>query len=384
MRTAIVSDLHIGSTSREDLLRDASVRRALMEEIAGADRIVLLGDTVEMRGLPLGLALKAARPFFEDLSETVAGRTVLMLPGNHDHRLADPLLDQHPAGGDARLGVENRFAPSSAPASLIAGWLGSAELEMSYPGAWLRDGVYAMHGHYMDYHMNVPRGECIGSAAVARVTRPLPDPAGPDDYERLLAPLYGLAFGLAQSGARRDSAGKPAFEERAWKWVSGEGDHPRRRRIVAALISQGAVPAATWTLNRLLGTHFEPDLSAAAISNAGIAGISKAVHRLRIDAEHVIVGHSHRAGPRGGEAPWPLAGGGQLHNTGNWIFASAFHRPDSKPGPYWPGTVTWLEGDEPPRRVSVLAERSAEELARIAGRSFGHFRLSALASSQVG
>ena len=112
--------------------------------------------------------------------------------------------------------------------------------------------------------------------------------------------------------------------------------------------------------------------------------MTESIRRLRIDAEHVIVGHSHRAGPREGEAPWTLAGGGRLHNTGNWIFASAFHRPDSEPGPYWPGTVTWLEGTEPPRRVSVLADRSAEELARIAGHTFGHFRLAALASSQVG
>ena len=384
MRTAIISDLHIGSTSREDLLRDTSLRRVLMEEIAAADCLVLLGDTVEMRGLPLGLALDAARPFFEDLGETMAGRRVLMLPGNHDHRLADPLLDQHPAGGAARLGIENRFAPSSAPASLIAAWLGSAELEMSYPGAWLRDGVYAMHGHYMDCHMNVPRGECVGSAAVARVTRPLPDPAAPEDYERLLGPLYGLAFGLAQSGHQRDSAGKPAFEERAWKWLLGEHGHSRRRRIATAVISQGAVPAATWTLNRVLGTEFEPDLSAAAITSAGIAGAGEAVQRLRIEAEHVIVGHSHRAGPREGEAEWSLPRGGQLHNTGNWVFASAFHRPDSRPGPYWPGTVTWLEDSGPPRRVSLLADHPAEELARIAWHSFGHFRLAALASSEVG
>ena len=190
-----------------------------------------------------------------------------------------------------------------------------------------------MHGHYMDCHLTLPRGECIGSAAVARMTRPLPDPAGPEDYERLLRPLYGLAFGLAQSGDPRFSGGSAGPEERAWKWLFGTSDHSRRRRIAAAVISQGAVPAATWTLNRLLGTQFEPDLSAAAISSAGIAGVSEAVRRLRIDAEHVIVGHSHRAGPREGEAPWPLAGGGQLHNTGNWIFASAFHRPGSSRGP---------------------------------------------------
>lgn len=384
MRTAIVSDLHIGSNSGEDLLRDASIRASLFEEIGGAERVVLLGDTIEMRDLPLGAALETARPFFEELGEAMAGRQVLMLAGNHDHRLADPLLDQHPAGGGQPLDLEARYEPQPGPASQIAAWLGGAKLELSYPGAWLREDVYAMHGHYMDCHLTLPRGECIGSAAVARVTRPLPDPAGPEDYERLLRPLYGLAFGLAQSGDPRVSSGSAGPEERAWKWLFGSSAESRRRQIATTVISQGAVPAATWTLNRLLGTRFESDLSAAAITSAGIAGMTETIRRLRIDAEHVIVGHSHRAGPREGEAPWTLAGGGRLHNAGNWIFASAFHRPDSQPGPYWPGTVTWLEGTEPPRRVSVLAGRSAAELARIAGTSFGHFRLTALASGEVG
>ena len=87
-----------------------------MEEIAGADRLVLLGDTVEMRGLPLGLALEAARPFFEDLGETMAGRRVLMLAGNHDHRLADPLLDQLPAGARRGSGSRTASPPQSGPA----------------------------------------------------------------------------------------------------------------------------------------------------------------------------------------------------------------------------------------------------------------------------
>ena len=54
MRSAIVSDLHLGSNSREDVLRDPSIRRILLEEIGDADRVVLLGDTIEMRDLPLG------------------------------------------------------------------------------------------------------------------------------------------------------------------------------------------------------------------------------------------------------------------------------------------------------------------------------------------
>ena len=77
----------------------------------------------------------------------------------------------------------------------------------------------------------------------------------------------------------------------------------------------------------------------------------------------MITGHTHRAGPEAGEAEWALPGGGRLHNTGSWIFASAFHHPGTPPGPYWPGTVTWLEDEGPPRRVRLLDEHArASEL----------------------
>ncbi len=233
MRTAIVSDLHIGSSSREDVLRDASIRRSLFEEIGTADRFVLLGDTVEMRDLPLGAALEAARPFFEELGEAMAGRPVLMLPGNHDHRLADPLLDQRSAGGGQPLGLEARYEPRSGPASRIAGWLGRAELEMSYPGVWLRDDVFAMHGHYMDCHLTLPRGECIGirrgregDAAAARSGEPrgLRAPAAAALRPRLRAgavrrsprsqadrpaPRSGPGSGCSEAAPTRGGGGSP-------------------------------------------------------------------------------------------------------------------------------------------------------------------------------
>lgn len=86
MRTAIVSDLHLGSLSGRDLLRDPEVRAVLFEALAQADRVVLLGDVLELFELPSQRALAKAKPFFTGLGETMAGRPVLMVPGNHDHR----------------------------------------------------------------------------------------------------------------------------------------------------------------------------------------------------------------------------------------------------------------------------------------------------------
>jgi hypothetical protein len=91
--------------------------------------------------------------------------------------------------------------------------------------------------------------------------------------------------------------------------------------------------------------------------------------RLQVDGGHVITGHTHRGGPGDDEASWPLHGGGTLHNTGSWVFASAFHSPGDPPNSYWPGTVTWVEESGPPRRVQLLRDRSHPEMVELISRS---------------
>jgi hypothetical protein len=349
VRTAIVSDLHLGNSFGEDLARDPAIGRALIEEVAPADRLVLLGDAIELRELPLPKVLAAVRPFFEELGEAMAGREVLIVPGNHDHRLAEPLLEAVAMrDGGASLGLEQRHGAEGEPARAIAAWLGEAELSIAYPGVWLRDDVYATHGHFMDCHMSLPRIECIAAATVMRAFGAVPERATAADYERVLRPVYGFSFGLAQSGLAR-RATRPS--EGAWRKISGR-DRARgavRRAALRAAVG-GGIPATVWTLNRLLRAGFDPDLSAPAITRSGIDAATELARRLDLDAAHVITGHTHRAGPEAGELEWALAGGGRLHNTGSWIFASAFHHPGTPPGPYWPGTVTWLEDEGPPRR----------------------------------
>src|SRR5215218_7580891 len=129
MRTAIVSDLHLGVASGEDVLREPGVRRLLLEEIGDADRVVLLGDVVELRDLALGAALDSARPFFEELGAALGEREVTIVPGNHDHRLAEPLLDRLSLAGATELGLEQFDDPGpSGAGAAIAGWLGPAQL----------------------------------------------------------------------------------------------------------------------------------------------------------------------------------------------------------------------------------------------------------------
>jgi len=362
VRTAIISDLHLGVASDEDVLRDPAVRRILLEEIATAGHLVLLGDVVELRNLPVGPSLARARPFFEELGEALGDAEVTLVPGNHDHRLAEPLLDDLSIAGGPALGLEHHHAPSPGPAALIDEWLGAAQLKIAYPGLWLRPDVYATHGHYMDVHLTLPRAECIAAALMARFAGPLPSRMTPEEYERVLRPLYGLAYGLAQVLPVRRRRNGPF--ERAWEVLAGE----TRRQTLGARAARAGFPLAIGALNGLLRAGFEPDVTTRAIFRSGVKAAKEMASRLGLDDVHLITGHTHRGGPLPDEPEWLLPGGGRLHNTGSWVFASAFHQPGTPPNSYWPGTVTWLEGDEPPRRVQLLLEHSHEQMTGLISR----------------
>ena len=52
LRTLVVSDLHLGAHSGRDVLRSADALAALLEAVAECDRLVLLGDLLELRHGP--------------------------------------------------------------------------------------------------------------------------------------------------------------------------------------------------------------------------------------------------------------------------------------------------------------------------------------------
>jgi UDP-2,3-diacylglucosamine pyrophosphatase LpxH len=368
MRTAIVSDLHLGLVAGGDVLRDPEVRALLMERLDGAERVVLLGDVVELRDLALGPALAASRPFFEELGAAVGDVEVVLVPGNHDYRFAEPLLDQRSIAAAGPLGLEQSAEPSPGPLAAIDEWLGPARLRIAYPGLWLREDVYALHGHYLDAHLRLPRAECLAVATVSRFAGPVPDPATPADYERRVRPVYGLGYGIAQVRSAPVVRSQANTSEAAWEVLSGErnGGGPARRARLAAV--RAGFPTAIWALNRLLRADFDPDITPAAIFNGALDAAGETARRRGVDGGHVIVGHTHRAGPLPNEAEWELPGGGRLHNTGSWVFASIFHHPREPPSPYWPGTLTWLEDEGPPRREALLRDRSHEEMMELVKR----------------
>ena len=67
------------------MLRRERERGALLEALPGFDRLVLLGDVLELRHGPVREALAAATPVLRELGSAVA--EVVVLAGNHDHGL---------------------------------------------------------------------------------------------------------------------------------------------------------------------------------------------------------------------------------------------------------------------------------------------------------
>src|SRR3954447_2196573 len=197
MRTVVISDLHLGGRTGVDLLRDPEARAPLLAELARADRLVLLGDPLELRHGPARDALAAARPALEDVGAALSDAAeVVLVPGNHDHALANPWLESR----HKPLGLESRVKPATASplARHLGEWLGATRTTVAYPGVWLRDDVYATHGHYLDPHGTVPTFERLGAGAMLRLAGGLPSPATAEDYERVLVPLYAWIHAAAQ------------------------------------------------------------------------------------------------------------------------------------------------------------------------------------------
>src|SRR4051812_39182528 len=139
VRTVVVSDLHLGARTGVDLLRRPAARAALLERLDGADRLVLLGDTLELRHGPVREALAAARPVLEAIGAAMRGGDVVLVPGNHDHGLLAPWLEGRGADGPPPpLSLEEHAGPGATPATAaFAAMLGQATLDVAYPGLWL-------------------------------------------------------------------------------------------------------------------------------------------------------------------------------------------------------------------------------------------------------
>ena len=328
MVTAVISDLHLGTRTEADLLRRPDVRETLMIELEAVDHVVLLGDTIELRDRRPSEALEAAAPFFADLGEALRGRRVTVVAGNHDYQFASPWLTRRrAAGAPAALGLQHVSVPEPGdPLAHLARHMGGeTELVLAYPGIWLRAGVYATHGHYLDCHNQVATFECLARRATETLTRePRNGYRTPDDYEAVLEPLYRAIYRVAQSQRARVLA-----------------------RTVKAMVRWGEGLAG------YRGPRRRP----------GLRAMAQVVEHLTIEADYVIFGHLHRPGPTGADGQgWTTATGVRLVNSGSWVYEPAYLGAIPADSPYWPGTCVVVPGDGPPELRGLLRGFAPEQL----------------------
>jgi hypothetical protein len=323
---------------------------------------VLLGDLIELRHGPLRGAMEIAEAVLREIGAALgAGREVVIVPGNHDHHLLSAWFERRASLGSAEpLGLCGEVDwHEGDPLASLARWLGPADVRVLYPGVWLREDVYATHGHYADRHTTVPMLERLGAGAMARVVGEPPDgPRAAEDYEAVLAPMYAWLHALAQHGG--PSLG--ASSHGAWRVLAGRDGRRgslRRRAAVAGF------PAAIVLVNRLGLGPVRADISGAALRAASLRAFGEVCSRLGVQARYAIFGHTHRTGPLPGDdaSQWRSANGPRLLNAGSWVFERQYLGDAADRGPYWPGGCVLVQDSGPPELRLLLSDRSHEELA---------------------
>jgi predicted phosphodiesterase len=349
VRIAVLSDLHLGSRTRVDLARLPAARTAIAEHVRGCDEVVLLGDAIELRDRPLEVALAAAAPFLEELGAALPSGRVVLVPGNHDHEVVRAIRRRTPERPWLDTAEEVRPGRRD-PAGAIRDRLG-VDLVVAYPGWRPRDDVWATHGHYVDAHSDAPTLECVLSAVTALARRrPAARARGVADYEAVLAPAYACYFGIAQRSR-----------------LHGLADAAKAlvRRVETRLGTRAADGDPHGADERAPRLRLRGDRVGTApgeVRRPGLLPIGLVLERLRVEADHVLFGHTHRTGPLPGDpaAAWHRRDGTALWNTGSWVYERAYVGSDGPRSPYWPGTVLMLDGAGGPR-VRRLLETIPEE-----------------------
>ena len=250
MRTLVVSDLHLGGRTGVDVLRDRPAARAAAARAGSrrADRLVLLGDTLELRHGPVREALAAARARAARSSarRSTAATEVVLVPGNHDHALATPWLDAPPRP----LGSETRVRPATAsPVARRGRRLARARAarrstrRLSRRVAARRRLRHPRPLPRPARHRPDVRAPRRGRDA-AHGRRRCPAPATAEDYERVLAPLYAWIARRrpARAGGAHRRGRRPA-RARPTRCCTGDGHRPVRTRALAADRSRSASAA---------------------------------------------------------------------------------------------------------------------------------------------
>jgi hypothetical protein len=285
--------------------------------------------------------MAAAEPVLRAIGQRLGGdRELVIVPGNHDA----PLIRAWAAQQGPDLKIDSDVPPDASPAlARIVSWLAPARVAVRYPGVWLQDRIWATHGHYLDAHLfpessfGMLRGEAGLDRRLRRGEAPRAvSPVRPIDYER----------------TRRR---RPSGDSFAARLV---------RRPVPTLLG-----GSTWVVRNtvvpaiprfLMNARMAPvtaSLVDQQMQRAGIPALGRVVRRLGVDADWVVFGHLHRAGPLTGEPAdrWHGDNGAPRYvNAGSWLYEPLLVDRSSPPHPYWPGAAVLVQPGGDPKVVGLL------------------------------
>ncbi len=330
------------------MLAMPTIRARLIARASQARRVVLLGDVFELLDVELREALSVSRPLLVALGAAVGAHgEIVLVGGNHDHALYEGFIAAHPG-----FGLSESIEPARDPGfAAIAELVAPARLTVAYPGAWLRDDVYATHGHYLDRHITLPPPLRAALPGAVREMLASGERAGADatpaDYERALAPAYA-AFRVARDFSLPEWIGVLVGNARDSDRLSGVAGP------IAAALPAAAIEA------------FGTDALGLQLRRAGLRAMARVIGRLQIDAAHVVFGHTHRTGPLPDDPfdEWVAPAGAAMHNCGSWVYEPLLLAGDGSANAYWPGGCVIVDDDGRPRLERLLGDVAASELRR--------------------
>jgi UDP-2,3-diacylglucosamine pyrophosphatase LpxH len=332
VRTLVISDLHLGARLGRDVLRRPEPLEVLLEALHDIDRLVLLGDVVELLSGRGGGSPVLARPVLRAIGARMgAEREIVVVPGNHDAALVRPWMRAHgvPSAVDAPVPLE-----ATALLADVSAWLGPARVRAHYPGVWLSERVWATHGHYLDRHLLPDSAFGIARGLLGRLPR---DGATPADYEHSGGPSVTAVEGWLSRRLPRPLA---ALAEDA-----------------AELLRAATMPGIPMRLLSHRHARLTSKLLGTQMRRASIPALARVVHRLGVDADWVVFGHVHRCGPLATEDTRQWCGPGgrpRIANTGSWVYEPLLLHRATPPHPYWPGGAVVVEDDDDPEAISLL------------------------------
>ena len=227
---------------------------ALVEAVADADRLVLLGDVIELRERPLAEALEVARPVFEELGARArrAGRSC-SCRATTTTRFAEPVAraaaarrrraaDRDGVAGRARrrrAGPDRRLDAGRGAHARLPG-PASARRRLRHPRPLPRPPPD-------DPAARVDRG--VGDGARDRARQG--SPRRPPTTRRSWRPMYAFYAGLAQGASPASLARGGSLSRDVWRRVAAPQDGRARSDRGRFLLGRVTIPGAVAALNGL-------------------------------------------------------------------------------------------------------------------------------------